>query len=330
MRKYFRLLLIFVFLLAAVAVAEAQQPKKVPLIGALMGTTSSFAQPYIEAGRRALRELGYVEGKNILIEYRFGEGQARERLPGLAAELVKLKVDIIVAVGDPAIDVARRATSTIPIVMVAAGDPVGGGWVASLAHPGGNITGTTFLSSELAGKRLELLKETAPKATRVAVLWNPDNPGWLPDFRETKVAGEQLGLRLQFVEARNLKELEGAFSAMIKEKATALIVLSDPWFFGRERREPIVDFATKNRLPSMYELREFVDDGGLMSYGPSLLNMVEHTATYVDKILKGAKPGDLPVQQPTKFELIINLKTAKQFGITIPQSVLYRADRVIK
>jgi ABC-type uncharacterized transport system substrate-binding protein len=322
-------LALFAMLFALCFSAEAQQRSKIPLIGALNGTTPSFSQPYIEAGQRALRELGYVEGKNLHIEYRFGEGQA-DQLPGLAAELVKLRVDVIVAAGDPAIDAARHATSTIPIVMVAAGDPVGGGWVASLAHPGGNITGTTFLSSELAGKRLELLKETAPKASRVAVLWNPNNPGWGPDFRETKVAGEQLGLRLQSVEARSLQELEGAFSAMIREKAMALIVLSDPWFFGRTRREQIVGFAAKSRLPSMYELREFVDDGGLMSYGPSLLDMCERAAYYVDKILKGAKPSDIPVERPTKFEFIINLKTAKQIGVTIPQSVLFRADKVIK
>ncbi len=329
MKKILRLLLAIVALVACAAMAEAQQRSKVPLIGAINGATSSFAQPYIEAGRRALRELGYVEGKNLHIEYRFGEGQA-DRLPDLVAELVRLKVDIIVAAGDPAIDAARRATSTIPIVMVAAGDPVGGGWVTSLAHPGGNITGTTFLSSELAGKRLELLKETAPKASRVAVLWNPNNPGWLPDLTETKVAGEQLGLRLESLEARNLKEVEGAFSAMIREKAMAFIVLSDPWFFGRGPRQQIVDFAVKSRLPSMYELSEFVDAGGLMSYGPSLFNMVERAAYYVDKILKGAKPADLPVERPTRFELIINLKTAKTIGLTIPQSVLFRADKVIQ
>jgi putative ABC transport system substrate-binding protein len=294
-----------------------------------MGTSPSFSQPYIETGRRAFRELGYVEGQNIRLEMRFGDGQP-ERLPDLAAELVKLNVDLIIAAGDPAIAAARRTTSTIPIVMVAAGDPVGGGWVASLARPGGNITGTTFLSSELAGKRLELLKDIFPQASRVAVLWNPNNPGWLPDVTETKIAGEQLGLRLQFVEARSLSELEVAFSAMMKEKATALVVLSDPWFFGRERRQRIVDFASKNRLPSMYELQVFVDDGGLMSYGPSLFNMVERSAYYVDRILKGAKPADLPVERPTKFELVVNLKTAKQIGLAIPPSVLARTDKVIK
>jgi putative ABC transport system substrate-binding protein len=315
--------------LSSVSSVQAQQLRKVPLIGGIAGTPASFAQPYIEAGRRAFRELGYVEGQNILFEPRFAEGQA-ERLPDLAAELIRLKVDIIVAAGDPAIAAAKRATNTIPIVMVAAGDPVAGGWVTSLAHPGGNMTGTTFLSSELAGKRLELLKETVPQASRVAVLWNPNNPGWLPDFTETKLAGEQLGLRLQFLEARSLKELDSAFSAMIREKALALILLSDPWFFGRERRQQIVDFVAKNRLPSMYELREFVDDGGLMSYGPSLFNMVERAAYYVDKILKGAKPADLPVERPIKFELVINLKAAKQIGLTIPSGVLARADRVIR
>jgi len=270
-----------------------------------------------------------VEGQNFVFEYRLADGKP-DVLPDLAGDLVRLKVDVIVAAGDPAIYAAKRATTTIPIVMVAAGDPVGGGIVTSLARPGGNITGTTFLSSELAGKRLELLKETAPKASRVAALWNPNNPGWVPDFRETKAAAEQLGLRLQFVEARSLKELEGAFSAMIREKAMALIVLSDPWFFARERRQQIVDFAAKNRLPSMYELREFVDAGGLMSYGPSLLDMARRAAFHVDKILKGAKPGDLPVERPTRFELIINLKAAKQIGLSIPPELLARADKVIK
>jgi putative ABC transport system substrate-binding protein len=328
-RKWVGLSVIGSVLVMTGPLAQAQQSKKAPLIGAVMGTSPSFSQPYIEAGRRAFRELGYVEGQNLRVEMRFGDGQP-ERLPDLAAELVKLNVDLIVAAGDPAIAAARRTTSTIPIVMVAAGDPVGAGWAASLAHPGGNMTGTTFLSSELAGKRLELLKDIFPQASRVAVLWNPNNPGWLPDVTETKIAGEQLGLKLQFVEARNLKELEGAFAAMIKEKATGLIVLSDPWFFGRERRQRIVEFATKNRLPSMYELREFVDDGGLMSYGPSLFNMVERSAYHVDKILKGAKPADLPVERPTKFELVVNLKTAKQIALTIPANVLARADKVIK
>ncbi len=329
MKKSFALFLVIMALGASVVRAQAQRTASVPRIGVIAGTTASFSSTYVKAGLQALGELGYVEGKNILIEYRYGEGGAG-KLPELAADLVRLKVDIIVAAGDPAIYAAKQATTTIPIVMVAAGDPVGGGWVASLAHPGGNITGTTFLSSELAGKRLELLKEAAPKASRVAVLWNPNNPGWLPDFTETKVAGEQLGLRLQSLEARSLKELEGAFSAMIREKAMALIVLSDPWFFGRERRQQIVDFAAKSRLPSMYELREFVDAGGLMSYGPSLLDMARRAATYVDKILKGTNPGNLPVERPTRFDLVINLKTANQIGLAVPFEVLTRANTVIK
>jgi len=321
--------LFLVIMALGASVVRAQRTASVPRIGVITGAAASFSSIYVKASLQAAAELGYVEGKNILIESRFAEGQA-DRLPDLVAELVRLKVDIIVAAGDPAIDAARRATSRIPIVMVAAGDPVGGGWVTSLAHPGGNITGTTFLSSELAGKRLELLKETVPKAPRVAVLWNPNNPGWLPDFTQTKVAGESLGLRLQSLEARTPDELQGAFSAMIREKAMALIVLSDPWFFGRERRQQIVDFAAKNRLPSMYELSEFVDAGGLMSYGPSLLDMARRTATYVDKILKGTNPGNLPVERPTRFELVINLKTGHQIGLAVPFEVLARANKVIK
>ena len=307
--------------------ASAQQANKVPRIGVLWGGPAEFARPYVEAGRRVLGELGYVEGKDFTAEYRFGE-----RKPGavdtLAAELVQLKVDVIVAAGDPAIRAAQRATTTIPIVMVAAGDPVRGGFVASVARPGGNITGMTFLSRELSAKRLEILKEAVPTASRVAVLWNPDNPGGLLGFQATQAAAETLRLTLQSLEVRTATDIEPAFRAMADGHAQTIIVLTDP--LTSSLRGRIADLATKSRLPIMGELREFTDWGGLISYGPSLLSMAQRTATYIDKILKGAKPSDLPVEQPTKFELVINLKTAKALGLTIPQSVMIRADEVIQ
>jgi len=307
--------------------ASAQQANKVPRIGVLWGGPAEFARPYVEAGRRVLGELGYVEGKDFTAEYRFGE-----RRPGavdaLAAELAQLKVNVIVAAGDPAIHAARRATTTIPIVMVAAGDPVRGGLVASVARPGGNITGMTFLSRELAAKRLEILKEAVPTASRVAVLWNPDNPGGLLGFQATQAAAETLRLTLQSLEVRTATDIEPAFRAMADGHAQTIIVLTDP--LTSSLRGRIADLATKSRLPIMCELREFTDWGGLISYGPSLLSMAQRTATYIDKILKGAKPSDLPVEQPTKFELVINLKTAKALGLTIPQSVMIRADEVIQ
>ena len=307
--------------------ASAQQASKVPRIGVLWGGPAEFARPYVEAGRRVLGELGYVEGRDFTAELRFGE-----RKPGavdiLAAELAQLNVNVIVAAGDPAIRAAQRATTTIPIVMVAAGDPVRGGFVASVARPGGNITGMTFLSRELAAKRLEILKEVVPTASRVAVLWNPDNPGGLPDFNATQAAAATLRLTLQSREVRTATDIESAFRAMADGHAQAIIVLTDP--LTSSLRRQIADLATKSRLPMMCELREFTDWGGLISYGPSLLSMAQRTATYIDKILKGAKPSDLPVEQPTKFELVINLKTAMALGLTIPQSVMVRADEVIR
>ena len=326
MRKSFMFLLTIVAMGIGVFIAEAQQPKKVPQIGVITGATSSFAPPYIEAARRGFFKLGYSEGQ-MAVEYRFGEGKYR-RLPELAAELVRLKVDVIVAVGDPAIYAAREATKTIPIVMMFAGNPVAGGLVASLARPGGNLTGTTFLTSELAGKRLELLKEVTPKASRTFVLWNPQNPGGSLDFRETEVGARQLGMTMESLEVRDSNEIDRAFAKIIGDLTHSLIVLTDPVTI--RNRKQIANLAIKNRLPSMYELRELVDDGGLMSYGPSLLSIIERTAFYVDKILKGAKAAELPVEQPTTFELYINLKTAKQIGITIPQSVLFRADKIIQ
>jgi len=323
-----RLLLILALcILLGPLTASAQQANKVPRIGVLWGGPAEFARPYVEAGGRVLGELGYVEGRDFAVEFRFGE-----RRPGavdtLAAELAQLKVNVIVAAGDPAIRAAQRATTTIPIVMVAAGDPVRGGFVASVARPGGNITGMTFLSRELSAKRLEILKEAVPTASRVAVLWNPDNPGGLLGFQATQAAAETLRLTLQSLEVRTATDIEPAFKAMAEWHAQTIIVLTDPLTSSLRRR--IADLATKSRLPIMCELREFTDWGGLISYGPSLLSMAQRTATYIDKILKGAKPSDLPVEQPAKFELVINLKTAKALGLTIPQSVMIRADEVIQ
>lgn len=322
------LLILAICILLGPLSAFAQQTNKVPRIGVLWGGPAEFARPYVEAGRRVASELGYVEGRDFIAELRFGE-----RRPGavdaLAAELAQIKVDVIVAAGDPAILAARRATTTIPIVMVAAGDPVRGGLVASLARPGGNITGMTFLSRELAAKRLEILKEVVPKASRVAVLWNPDNPGGLLDFKATQAAADILRLTLQSFEVRKVADFEPAFKAMAEWPAHAIVVLTDPVtsaFAGR----PIAELAIKGRLPIMCELREFAVEGGLIAYGPSLLAEAQRAAVYVSKILKGANPADLPVEQPTQFGLIINLKTAKALGLTIPQSVLVRADEVIE
>jgi putative ABC transport system substrate-binding protein len=308
--------------------AEAQPANKVPHIGVLWGGNAAFAEAYVEAGRRALAELGYVEGKNFVAELRFGE-----RKPGsvdvLAADLVRARVEVIVAAGDPAIRAAQRATTTIPIIMVAAGDPVMGGFVASLAHPDGNLTGMTFLSRELSGKRLEILKETLPAVARVAALWNPDNPGGQINFDATQAAAKTLGLTLQSFEVRTAADIERAFAAMPDRQIQAVVVLTDPVtsaFAGRL----VADHATKHRMPTVFELREFASEGGLISYGPSLRSMAQRTAVYIDRILKGAKPSELPVEQPTKFELVINAKTAKALGLTIPPSLLLRADQVIE
>jgi putative ABC transport system substrate-binding protein len=268
--------------------------------------------------------LGYVEGKNIVIEYRDGEARL-ERLPGLAADLVRLKVDIIVTGGRPSTHAAKQATSTIPIVMAAAGNPVENRFVASLARPGGNITGLTTVRGDLTGKRLELLKETVSKISRVAVLWGPPAAS---NFKDAAAAAQLLGLKLQSLEVRGPDDLDGAFRAAVEKHADALLALRNPIIFNQ--RTQIAGLAIKNRLPAMYDDREFVETGGLMSYAPNQQDLYRRAATYVDKILKGAKPADLPVQQPTKFELVINLKTAKQIGLTIPPNVLARADRVIR
>jgi putative ABC transport system substrate-binding protein len=284
--------------------------------------------PFLDAFRQGLRELGWVEGQNIVIDYRFAEGRF-DRLPDLAAELVRLKVDIIVAVPTPAAVAAKNATGTMPIVAISVGDPVGIGLIASLARPGGNVTGSSYsVGLEIGGKQLELLKETVPKVRRVAILSNPGNPGQPLSIRELNVAARSLGVQLQLLEARGPNEFDGAFAAMATERVGALLVVADSLFVLHRSR--LADLAARSRLPAVYGSRDTVEAGGLMSYGPSLRDLYRRSATYVDKILKGAKPGDLPVEQPTKFELVINLKTAKALGLTIPQSLLQRADEVIQ
>lgn len=315
-------------LLVGFGVAEAQQPTKILRIGFLAAATPATAAHLLEAFKQGLHEHGYVEGKNTVLELRFGEGKA-EQFPILAAELVRLKVDVIVALTNPVIDAVRQATQTIPIIMPAASDPVGAGFVASLARPGGNITGLTGYSPELNGKRLEILKEAFPKLSRVALLLSPNFPGSTLDLKETESAARALGLRMQPLEVRDDSDIDRSFKAMIKERADALTMFpGHPVLFVN--RKKIVELAANHRLPTMYSLIEFVEAGGLMFYGPDLLVGYRRAADYVDKILKGAKPAELPVEQPTKFDLVINLKTANQIGLTIPPNVLARADRVIK
>jgi len=314
-------------LLAAPLTAEAQQAAKAPRIG-ILEASPAVARSYLwEAFGQGLVDLGYVEGRNITIERRYAEGKW-ERLPDLAADLVRLKVDVIVAAPTPAIHAAKQATRTIPIVMAISGDPVGTGLVASVARPGGNITGLSIMTSELVGKQLALLKEVVPNVSRVAVLWNPANPLGTPQLREAKAAAPALAVQLQVLPVRAPSEFESAFAAMTRARAGALLVLPDA-MFGVNRPQ-LADLAAKSRLPAMYGLRELVEAGGLMAYGPHYADVFRRAATYVDKILKGAKPGDLPVEQPTKFELVINLKTAKALGLTIPPSLLQRADQVIE
>jgi putative ABC transport system substrate-binding protein len=320
-------ILVAVVLLAVGLSVEAQQAKKVPRIGVLWLYSPAIASPFAEAFRQGLRELGYVEGKSIVIEYRHAEGKY-DRLPSLAAELVRLNVDIIVTASTQAAQAGQQATRSIPIVMTVVSDPVESGLVGSLARPGGNVTGLSLMHPELSGKRLELLKEVVPKLSRVAVLSNLSNPIIPPLLRETEAAARAVGVQLQVVEVRGPIELDSAFGAMTRDRAGALVVLPDGTFQNERRR--IAALAAKGRLPTMYAWREAVDDGGLMAYGASVPDILRRAATYVDKILKGTKPADLPVEQPLKFELVINLKTAKQIGLTVPQSVLYRADKVIR
>jgi putative ABC transport system substrate-binding protein len=314
-------------LLALYVPAEAQQPTKIPRIGFLL-PYSPGPDPRVEAFRQGLRELGYVEGQNVTIEYRWADGRF-EQFPDLAAELVGLKVDVIVTAVTQASIAAKKATGAIPIVMVAVSDPVGSGLVASLARPGANVTGTSSMTAEVVGKQLELLKETLPKISRVAALWNPANPVFQAlQLKETKVAARALGVQLQILEARGPDEIDRAFAAMARERTRALLVLGDPVFTSHRKR--IADLAVKHRLPTVSGTREYVEAGGLMAYGPSFHDMYRRAAYYVDRILKGTKPADLPVERPTKFELVINLKTAKQIGLTVPPNMLARADKVIK
>jgi putative tryptophan/tyrosine transport system substrate-binding protein len=307
--------------------AEAQQPTKVSRIGFLSAPSPSAVSARAEAFRQGLRELGYVEGKDIAIEYRYAEGKL-DRLPALAAELVRLMVGVIVTGTSAGTRAAKEATATIPIVTAQDGDPVGNGFVASLARPGGNITGLSSLAPEISGKRLELLKEIGPKFSRVAIFGNSTSPGTAQSLKESELAAGAFGVQLQYLDVRSPKDIETAFPAASKGRADAVLVLASPVF--NIQRKQIVDLAVKSRLPVIYYAPEWVQDGGLMSYGVSYTDMYRRAATYVDKILKGTKPVDLPVEQPKKFEFIINLKAAKQIGLTIPPNVLARADKVIR
>jgi putative ABC transport system substrate-binding protein len=309
------------------AEADAQQPKKVPRVAWLTSSPLSGNANRIEAFRQGLRELGYVEGENIVIEYRSGEGN-RDRVPALAVELVHLKVDVIVTAGASTTRSAKAATTTVPIVMAQDIDPVESGFVTSLARPGGNITGLSTLAPELSGKRLELLKEIVPKLSRVAVLGTSTVPGHSQMIREIERAAKAFSVKLQYLDVLDSKSIENAFRAASKERAEAILTLQSPIVFSQ--RAQILDLAVKNRLPVMYFQTEYVDAGGLMSYSANLNDLARRAATYVDKILKGAKPSDLPVEQPKKFDFVINLKAAKQIGLTVPPNVLVRADRVIR
>ncbi len=314
--------------LVAPLTAGAQPAKKVPRIGVLYATAPASASQNVEAFSQGLREHGYLEGQNIVVERRYGEARP-ERMAELAAELVRLKVDVIVTSTDQAIAAVKQQTRMIPIVMVFSSDPVGTGFVASLARPGGNITGLTSISPELSAKRMELLKEVIPGLSRVAIMWNPDVRGNLLQYKETAEAARSLHLQLQSVEVSQADDIERAFSAFTTGRAEALIVFPvNPLAFAN--RAQIASLAQKHRLPTMYGRRENVDAGGLIAYGPNPADAWRRAATYVDKILKGAKPGDLPVEQPTEFELVINLKTAKGLGLTIPPSLLRRADAVVQ
>ena len=308
--------------------ANAQPTGKVRRIGYLGSGSSTDVPQRIAPFRQGLRELGWVEGQNIVIDLRIAESRF-DRLPDLAAELVRLKVDVIVATPTPAVVAAKNATGTIPIVMIGVGDPVGLGLIASLAHPGGNLTGLSWsVGVEIWAKQLEVLKEIVPKVHRVAVLSNPANPVHALAIRDVKVAARSLGLQLQLLEVRVPDEFDGAFAAMAKERVGALLVISDSIFSAQRAR--IAELEAKNQLPSMHGFRDAAEAGGLIAYGPDFPDQFRRAATFVDKILKGAKPGDLPVEQPSKFELVINLKTAKSLGLTIPSSLLLRADEVIQ
>jgi putative ABC transport system substrate-binding protein len=327
MKQIAGLLAMVVILATWAVVAEAQQPKKVARIAFLFGLSPSVSRDRMEAFRQGLTELGYAEGKNIVIEYRWAAGKI-ERLPALMAELVRLNVDVIVTAGPSPTRSAKEATGTIPIVMAWDYDPVGNGFVASLARPGGNITGLSTLAPEISGKQLELLKEILPKLSRVAVLGTSTVPGNAEALRATELAAKTLTVRLQYLDIRDPQEIEPAFEAARGGRAEAVLALASRVLFSQ--RTQIANLAVKRRLPVVYGDREHVEAGGLMTYGVSINDLFRRAATYVDKILKGAEPAELPVEQPTRFELVINLKTAMQIGLTIPPHVLARADRVIK
>jgi putative ABC transport system substrate-binding protein len=309
------------------AVATAQQPKKVARIGYLTAQSAVAEQPRLESFRQGLRALGYVDGQNIAIEFRHTDGKFAE-LPDVTAELVRLKVDVLIVNTTNAALAAKNATRTIPIFFIGVSDPVAAGLVDSLARPGGNITGLTNIAPMLAGKRLELLKETVPKLSRVAVLWDPENPGSTPQWKESQLAATELGLKLYSMEVSSADKYENAFKEATKLGNTALSMTLNPLANSNQKR--VVDLANNNRLPAIYAMGDYVDNGGLMSYAPNFAADGGDAARLVDKILKGAKPGELPVEQPMKFELIINLKAAKQIGLTIPPNVLARADKVIR
>ena len=325
--KWVRVVAIGVSFTLCGTVAQAQQPTKVYRIGYLTNASLSSVAARTEAFHQGLRELGYVEGKNIVIEWRSTEGKA-DRQPGLAAELVRLKVDVIVTGGPAATRAAKEATVAIPIVMAFDIDPVGSGFVATLARPGGNITGLSTLSPEISGKRLELLKEIVPKLSRVAVLGNSTVPGNAQALRETERAAGALKVQLQYLEVQGPKDVETAFREASKRRADAVLVLQSAVLTSH--RKQLIELAVKSRLPAIYDRAEFVEDGGLMTYSVSSTDLFRRAAYYVDKLLKGAKPADLPIEQPTKFEFIINLKAAKQIGLTFPPNVLALADRIIR
>ena len=317
---------IHALVLAAVAsapVAEAQPGGRVYRVGILAGEASAGIQSF----RQALRDSGYIEGRNLVIEARYDKGHP-ERLPALAADLVRLKVDVIFASSSTYVHAAKQATGSIPIVFAVHNDPVGTGDVASLAHPGGNITGTTQMATDLSAKQLELLREAIPGVTRLGVLWNPTTPSHAPALKETEAAARALGVRLSKLQAENGSELERAFATAARERVEAVFVMTSP--MAVQERGRLVSLAARHRIPTMHTRRLFVEVGGLLAYGTDLLDLHRRAAGYVDKILRGAKPANLPVEQPTRFELVINLKTAKALGLTIPQSVLLRADHLIE
>jgi ABC-type uncharacterized transport system substrate-binding protein len=329
-RRTVGLIVIFALVCLVVPLAsQMPQPTTVHRIGLLRAGSALSGQPLLASFRQALRDLGYVEGQNLVMESRYAEGRA-ERLPDLAAELVRLPVEVMVAGGSPAIRAAQHATRTIPIVMAGTSDAVALGFVASLAHPGGNITGLSDLSAELHGKRLELLKETVPHASRIAVLANPASPYSASRMHTLTVAAQTLGVHLHVVEVRRADELDTAFAALPQARADALLVVEDALVLSTSLGGQIAERAAMSRLPAMYGWREYVDAGGLMSYGPSFQDTYRRAAYFVDKILKGAKPADLPIEQPTTFELVINLKTAQALGLTIPPFLLFQATEVIR